>query len=272
MVDYPGWYYPLLWGGLFVGTYLGLTGVNRLTGRKYELINQRKERLFLASRTMTMTHALSALYFTGKVMFGNDPHWTINNTTAQNHMLGMSVGYFMYDLVYLNICEFSWIYNAHHLLSISSIGSQWLSGVGGYHGACLMFLAEITNPIQIIWDIARIYRHRYPLATRLYRLITPLYVYFFFLVRGLMVPSTSVYHWWVWNNEPIAVWLTRWWSLLGILLNGAGFWWIRMMVRKFILNSDKTKSNTIENRKEKNKTENMMENKTENMMEDKDEK
>lgn len=228
------WSYPLFWINLFSCTYLTLTALNYITGNQFEFLSIKKNRLLISSRTCTMGHALSSLYLSSRVLFGTDPMWTINNTPAQNHMLANSIGYFIYDFIYINSCEFSWIFNAHHLITLTCIGTQYYFNITGYQGAQLIFLGEITNPIQIIWDVTRIHRSNSAICQYIYDELTPLHVYFFLLIRGLVLPVASLYHNYIWITSPIDQRLAKLWLILTLLLNGASCWWIRMIKTKYI--------------------------------------
>ena len=96
----PWWGYVMFWGQVFVGAYLGTLAIDYLMNSDQErFITPNKNKIYLASRTATLGHAIGTLYLTTKC-FLDGPSWNIVNTDEQTYFLGYSLGYFVYDLIY----------------------------------------------------------------------------------------------------------------------------------------------------------------------------
>jgi len=221
-------YYPLFWGSVMGASYCFTTITsyyycNQENNSDDWLpinLNDHDIRLSIASQTMSMGHAVSSLILSSYSIY-TGPQWNIINTPLQNIILQNSIGYFMFDQLYIILAEWTWEFTIHHQLAISYFLSSLYLNHGGYYATIALILAEITNPLMITWSFARKNRLK-----KLYQALSPFFTYYFTIVRCGIIPIASVYLGNViFKDQYIA---NKWkilWGTSCIGLNIAGFIW-----------------------------------------------
>lgn len=214
---------PLFWPGLIGGSYMGLSAINWVTGRRYPLLRESYDRGIVANRIIAMTHALGSMALSIRAI---SDWWNLSpdhiiNTPAENLMMAFSLGYFLLDTAYLLFWENDPVFLIHHGIAIGFWTSNLWVNKAGYHPVHMLLLGEITNPIQIIWDFSRKYKIK-----GLFRALSPIYTYFFIFARCFMMPPLTILHFRrIWGLSEIELKWKILWSILAGAINLAGFYW-----------------------------------------------
>ena len=273
---------PLVFGGIFGATYIGLTFWNNFYRESIEIkrdklladlqekfINhqglentatfkeqaeqiekesetmisqmtfRRSVRVSLASHITSMAHALTVIMLAGYALW-TGPHWNDVNTSYQSQVTMWSLGYFLFDTIYLLTYEFSWEFLFHHLISAGFWSSCYYLNRGGYYGMLGLLVGEITNPVQIIWSFAR--RNN---LTKLYNALSPIFTKYFIVVRCIAIPIVTLmmnYHMWHSSTAPIGWRIT--WIIACWVMNCVSWWWCYILWRgyqKFLKRKDPNK-------------------------------
>ena len=121
--------------------------------------------------------SLMIMLFNGENIFG------MGALSNMDYFIGqLTIGYFIIDTLIYILANGDKIYIIHHLVSIK-MGYLILNG--GYGKGVIiigLFLGEITNPIQKIWELTKY--NKSPHFTTINNLYTP----FFTIIRALVFP------------------------------------------------------------------------------------
>jgi hypothetical protein len=104
------------------------------------------------SRVVSVVHAVlsSVLCFLAMVEEFGEPGYGVNGlhcTGLQQVVLLCSAGYFTMDLVGIMFSSyFTWLFVAHHILSLYCLLTGGVFGIHGFELACSMLVVEFSNP------------------------------------------------------------------------------------------------------------------------------
>ena len=230
--------YPLFWAGVMGIFYLVLDRlevsiVDYQTDQTHQgdqlKVKNRGFKLSLANQGMSMVHACFMILVSSYGLL-TEPHWNVINTPLQTWMAKVSVGYFVTDQLRIIIYDHdSMIFTFHHLLAAGYLASTLYLGKGGFLSIISAFMAEITNPLQIIWATARQNQ-----LTRVYNWSTPIYTWTFLVVRCGIIPVVTVYvYHYLLTERPVADHWLYWWMFSSGCLNVAGWFWSCLIWRGY---------------------------------------
>ena len=193
-----------------------------------ETMSSRSETIWVTNRVVSMVHALLTsltavwwLYQTGSEFSYTDP-----TTPWQMEIMYFSMSYFIVDLAYLVIVEWSLVYVVHHLCCLLV---WWYILVLGRYGSLALFglfWGETTNPVVLWWSLSKRFG-RQNLAKWLFRLM----LFMFIPIRSVIIPVISVRAMSeIWASEhgiitPMVMILS-----IVILVLG-GIWWSYRLIR-----------------------------------------
>jgi hypothetical protein len=132
------------------------------------------------------------MLFNGENIFG------MGALSNMDYFIGqLTVGYFIIDTLIYMLEKGNKIFIIHHLMSIKMGYLIKNSGYGKGFLIIGLFLGEITNPIQKIWELTKYTKS--PYFTTINKLFTP----FFIIIRAFVFPyviSNLMYETYITNN------------------------------------------------------------------------
>ena len=153
------------------------------------------------------------------------------NTEADEKLLHISCGYFLYDLLYIFLCERDIKFVIHHLISLTVWGTTLNAGRGCELANCCLLMGESTTPILNAWWLAKQAGHE-----RLARGLSRIFTAGFLGVRVAILPFYVV----PFANEAlrgedlekrVGTLRARLWAALVVLSMFGGLVWARSLVR-----------------------------------------
>lgn len=161
-------------------------GIHSLTHmfikHKYSNKDSRPLTRLLASRCTSMLHACGTLCMCSYILL-TEPHWTLLNSPLQTLLAQTSLSYFIYDTLYMSLFEPDILFFLHHLGGAALSGMVAYTGLGGYYWVLGILLGEISNPLQLTWEVSRRTGRK-----DLYKKLTPYYTYTFLTLRVGVIP------------------------------------------------------------------------------------
>lgn len=148
-------------------------------------------RAFATSCFTSLFHGTPAVLL---ALFATYPHpprsFSLTNTPSQNTVIEFSTAYFLLDLLhYLLFFPSDVLFILHHVATLYVLLTcRYVVCHGAYAILLLLILAEVTSPCQNTWSLARTRRAQSPSADRLVRFLSPSFLAFYGLVRGLVAP------------------------------------------------------------------------------------
>ncbi|XP_070621298.1 TLC domain-containing protein 5-like [Erythrolamprus reginae] len=108
-------------------------------------------------RMVTLLHGSMVTFISGYIVFVDGP-WPLThaghpNTTLQEFVLCLSLGYFIFDFCWCALLDHEDdLMLCHHLLSMAGMSLVLDSGKSGPEISAIVFISEITNPfLQMRW-------------------------------------------------------------------------------------------------------------------------
>lgn len=179
---------------LFTVSYLGLSYYRKTRPHFYMRVptnSQEEEELYIAENAtmpVSFAHAVTCIALSAYSLSTNPSATYLINTPLQNQIMRFSLGYFLYDTVHLFQYRFQWEYFLHHMIAISYWTSMIYLNRGGYMGMLGLLIAEITNPIQVLWSVSR--KNKF---YHIYDAISPVFTYYYITMRCGVIPIINFY-------------------------------------------------------------------------------
>lgn len=167
--------------------------------RRYQvgMLGDWRVRLKFAFRAMSMLHATAGTLVSAYSLYNDGASGQVRNTVLQDRLARFSQSYFCLDLLYTLLCDYNITFALHHVVGILINALVLYSGVGGYYLVTGIFLGEVTNPMQIVWMLAR--DHGF---SKTHAFLSPIFTYFFLLARLVFVPIGVSYIIWHSLHQP----------------------------------------------------------------------
>ena len=137
-----------------------------------------------------------------------------------------SIMYFLGDIVYIVSKEFSILFLCHHGVTLFILIVSLTSGMNLTTLGVLMIFAELSNLLQIPWEIAKNLRWKYEML-----LFIPYAVLFTFL-RLVCAPVYMLLFIVEFFETGTPIWICDLMLMASILLFGASIYWMGMIWRR----------------------------------------
>ncbi|XP_065875799.1 TLC domain-containing protein At5g14285 [Euphorbia lathyris] len=151
-----------------------------------------KQRKEASSSFMSLTHGTPAVIFALSALLDtqNSHTFASSNSNFHNRVLEFSIGYFLIDLLhYIVFFPSDFLFILHHLATLYVLATcRYIVHHGAYGILVLLVLAEATSLCQNIWSIAGFRKTDDPMAARLYEVLSPNFLAFYSVVRGILGP------------------------------------------------------------------------------------
>ncbi|KAJ8613488.1 hypothetical protein CTAYLR_002153 [Chrysophaeum taylorii] len=194
--------YAALHQSVYYTSFLAAPGGSTLLDSPHPKYFQSTLRRVTTARIMAFTHAVVSWVWSIRVLSGawgtlrasrQGVSWAsfvaydFQNTSDGLAFMRHSLGYFVQEFLYVAIHEPDPLYLAHHTLYLAATYPVAASGSGWPIIAISTTFAEFTNPIQLLWEMTRVFGYDEAYA----RLSLPFTVAFT-LCRGVLMPITLV--------------------------------------------------------------------------------
>ena len=188
----------------------------------------------VANRCCSTFHATLAVYFSWDCMLSEGLYLPADeiNSAYQDWIIEFSLGYFIYDFVYILLAEPDILFIFHHSFSlITWWSSRYILHSGGMSVLIALGYAETTAPLFTLWWVSK--RAHWD---RIFAIVSPLFTVSFTIVRCIVLPYKS--------REMLPVflygarympytWSFIWFMIFGLAILG-GMVWTKQLVRGLI--------------------------------------
>ncbi|XP_021647509.2 TLC domain-containing protein At5g14285 [Hevea brasiliensis] len=151
-----------------------------------------KNRAEASSSFMSLAHGSPAVIFAVRALLHTQTSYAFAspNSTFHDRVLEFSMAYFLMDLLhYIVFFPTDILLILHHLATLYVLVTcRYMVPHGAYGILVLLILAEVTSPCQNVWSIARFRKNEVPAAARLYEFLSPPFLAFYSVVRGILGP------------------------------------------------------------------------------------
>lgn len=151
-----------------------------------------KLRAEVSSCFISLFHGTPAVIFAVQALLHsqNSHSYASPNSDLHNRVLEFSMAYFLMDLFhYIVFFPTDILFILHHLATLYVIATcRYMVHYGAYGILVLLTLAEITSLCQNMWTIAGFRRADVSVAARLYVSLSPPFLAFYSVVRGILGP------------------------------------------------------------------------------------
>jgi len=234
-------------GGLAVGLALlgglsvGLPGVMR---RAVPGLG-RADAFYCANCAMAIVQAFCVCVWIWAPLRATSPwrHPTAVNTEWEEFIVGFQLAFTAVDLAYL----LAWweggaykLFVVHHAFVLTYEATVLLYHRGALNVMMIIWLGEVSSPVQNVWFIARRLSKQFPAAMAVYEATSPLYTVTYFLVRSLASPVALLALCWALVRDPafrdgtLPYWvLVLWLSAMGMGLYGSQLWSRKLVLGYF---------------------------------------
>lgn len=159
------------------------------------------------------------------------------STPTERAILEKSLGYFVWDLVYLLVWERDPLYFVHHAATITNWATCLRLGRGERSMFACMGYGECTSPLLNLWWFAK-HAKQPRLARRLSRLFT---VAFLLMRLGVFPAFCAKYVQSVWSGEMGKMIhserLARLWAVVNVLAVSGGVVWSKSLIKGYLKDS-----------------------------------
>lgn len=152
-----------------------------------------QNRFKYAGYSMSVLHALVSLFWSISLIYDDvlnrrylSTTYITENRDEHISLLLFGSGYFIVHTLHILMQFKITAFIIHHVLTISAL---LISVYYGQIASILIFsyiLAEITNPLQLTWQLSREFEY-----IRLFRFITPIFTKSFVIMRCIIIPVIS---------------------------------------------------------------------------------
>ncbi|GHP01618.1 hypothetical protein PPROV_000037400 [Pycnococcus provasolii] len=185
---------------------------------KLERLHSKLLRIQFTNRVAAFTHAVIVVTLGALVYFetGFKQGWSlmsIDVTPLSMLTHDVAFGYFLYDFAFMATFEPNWLYYCHHVGSLGTIATTRLLSTTQWLTVNAILFGELTNPLQLPWEFARIASKKLSekrtdaaLATsrdlkRLYESLSLPYTLLYVLCRVFYAPGFTLRHIYVWYTR-----------------------------------------------------------------------
>eukprot|EP00245_Coleochaete_scutata_P010119 TRINITY_DN3495_c0_g1_i1.p1 TRINITY_DN3495_c0_g1~~TRINITY_DN3495_c0_g1_i1.p1 ORF type:complete len:251 (-),score=21.89 TRINITY_DN3495_c0_g1_i1:1209-1961(-) len=148
-----------------------------------------KNRFEAASCMISLLHSTTTATLSSRDFFELPWKLGATNTVYQNTTLDFSTAYFAVDMLhFLLFVPNDYLFMAHHIATSTYMLTCRHYNHGAMSVMTLLFLGEVTSPLQNIWTLARMAKDESPFARTLYIWLSPFFTVFFTLIRGCLGP------------------------------------------------------------------------------------
>ncbi|KAJ9176227.1 hypothetical protein P3X46_011565 [Hevea brasiliensis] len=151
-----------------------------------------KRRAEVSSCFISIIHGTPAVIFAIQALLHtqNSHSYASSNSTFHNRALEFSMAYFLMDLLhYIVFFPTDVLFILHHLATLYVfVTCRYMVHYGAYGILVLLILAEATSLCQNVWTIAGFRKADVPAAARLYEFLSPPFLAFYSVVRGILGP------------------------------------------------------------------------------------
>ncbi|KDP26765.1 hypothetical protein JCGZ_17923 [Jatropha curcas] len=145
-----------------------------------------------SSSFMSLTHGTPAVFLALSALLHTQSSYNFAspNSTLHNRVLEFSMAYFLMDLIhYMVFFPTNLLFILHHLATLYVIVTcRYVVNHGAYEILVLLILAEVTSGFQNVWSIVGFRKADVPIAKRLHEVLSPLFLAFYSVVRGILGP------------------------------------------------------------------------------------
>ena len=188
--------YSCLHHGLYAASYVWWSKRTELDAPNAKYWNSSMRRVTTA-RVVALTHALASWLWSVRVLvkgglrldgalLSSRPwlRYDALNSLDSVRFMRHSLGYFVQELAHVILHEPDPIFIAHHILYLASTFPICALSTRGWPLiAVATALAEATNPLQLLWEMAKAFGH-----TDLYDSLSLPFTLSFVLCRGILMP------------------------------------------------------------------------------------
>eukprot|EP00298_Acanthocystis_sp_HF-20_P005664 c15752_g1_i1.p1 GENE.c15752_g1_i1~~c15752_g1_i1.p1 ORF type:complete len:259 (+),score=55.89 c15752_g1_i1:34-810(+) len=157
----------------------------------------KSNRCLLMSSFGAFLHGPSSTILSGIQVFKNFSYPDSPNVDIHTYIMAFSVAYFTIDFVVLGL---DWKNNIafclHHIVCSLYEVVVLYYGYGSYSVMVLMFLGEITNPLQNVYSVSHLYYEKDrndKFSRRARELVAVPFVLFYFFIRFFVVVIFAIY-------------------------------------------------------------------------------
>ncbi|KAK9813156.1 hypothetical protein WJX72_009945 [[Myrmecia] bisecta] len=155
------------------------------------------------------------------------------NNAAQDILMQFSTAYMLADefLFLLPCTPDDYLFIFHHVVTVGYMLSSLFLRRGGLSCLILMFMGEITSPVQNTWFIGRDLRGTSKVANTVYELMSPPYTYIYLFVRSGVAPPLIA--WFAWRlvtlGGPLPASVRYTWAFCAVLATtGSQIWSMKL--------------------------------------------
>lgn len=195
-------------------TLVSLLAYHLPYARLLEAKHSKLLRVQFTNRVAAFVHAVAVVLLGSRVYLDALPqaYRTMSMPVSAASILTHDVafGYFLYDFVFMALFEPNWLYFCHHIGSLGCIGITRLVGSAHWITATAILFGELTNPLQLPWEFARIASKKLAekkeaaMAKSLkatYEALSLPYTVLYVLCRIFYAPGFMVRHAYVWYTR-----------------------------------------------------------------------
>lgn len=190
--------YALLHQGLYYGSLLAFPrDKGNCLDQKHPKYWDASMRRISTARLVALTHAVVSWGWSVRVIAGAWSNlrasstflaYDLANDAGTVAFMRHSLGYFVQELAHVLVVEPDIIFICHHLLYLLATGPVCcLTSVGWPLIAVGTFLAEITNPLQLSWEMSKAFGN-----DSLYQKLSAPFTASFTLFRGILMPLAMI--------------------------------------------------------------------------------
>ena len=148
-----------------------------------------KDELDVKNRLVSILHGLILVFFAGYEFYFKPGSCGDDNTSFEQRLMTISVGYFIYDflcMAYYGLLDMTMI--IHHLICIVGMSMSICFEHSANSIVNAMFIAEVSNPAMHLRTILKLYRLTY---TKAYELMEISFMLLYIYGRLLVGPSIT---------------------------------------------------------------------------------
>ncbi|KAJ9169376.1 hypothetical protein P3X46_017579 [Hevea brasiliensis] len=183
-----------------------------------------KSKAEASSSFLSLTHGTPAVIFAIYALLHTQTAQTFAspNSTFHDRALEFSMAYFLMDLLHCIVFfpTTGILIILHHLATLYVfVTCRYMIHHGAYGILVLLILAEVTSPCQNVWINASLRKADLPAAARLYEFLSPPFLAFYSVVRGILGPlfmfkmglfhlsgkSNGLIHGWAWISWMVVI-------------------------------------------------------------------
>lgn len=194
-------------------------------------------RIQFSSNCMSIVHAyvtlststvlLLADWWSGKALHSN---YLNHNTDSQVNLFLFGLSYFIAHTLFLLSHRKYTVFLIHHIITGIALSAGLYLGQLGPILVWSYFLGEVTNPVQLAWQISREWN-----CIQFYSWISPIFTKYFVTVRCLIIPIATYYlNGLIWTKTTINPTWKITMTTTSLIMNVAGYVWSYWLVQGYL--------------------------------------